>query len=417
MVTTSKASTPEVKTEAPFTREELKSVLEEHLAANLRHQFGNGSPNMHGPKPGAQPSQPPKKFTLINFSIVVGILGIIITANSMLPCGSSPFPGVNMHCTQNQSGTFDFTMLNNMLNAQGQIFADALTGDSTNARLPSVVKNGEAAMRDLRQSVLHSNLRSKSAIVEEISIVIDSSREISEELQRFGSDTGYATTRIIYFTKETHRQISNIALSIPTLDSPYQILVYSGKAALAAMGMSSDIKFIRARYMEMSVNMREDIGKLRDRVLGIKGKIRRMEIALRSIQDLAGRDGVDVKGDLKKVMGTLWYKIAGGYGDKIDDLREQKNVIDDTIEYCSRAGRHVDVVLLQLNKMDQDMANLGEAIGGVRYARIDPHEIKMHLEVVEKMTEVLASTLNRSQAIADAEYNAMLKKGFRDIGY
>jgi len=89
-------------------------------------------------------------------------------------------------------------------------FEDVLTETAGGVSLPLDMKQGESYLRDLRQLVRYSQLKSRNELVLEFDGFIDTAKLASWDLTRFNSHVGRAVDSVIAITRYTSRVLDGI---------------------------------------------------------------------------------------------------------------------------------------------------------------------------------------------------------------
>ena len=225
---------------------------------------------------------------------------------------------------QNKQGQYSPVEFDELMNAQSK-FEEVLEQSSSSVSLPFEMKRGEAAIRDLRQVVRYSQLRSREEIGFEFDGFIETARIASYDLQKLNSHVGRSVDNILATAKWTQRVLDGIEIQENSrglitsffnekLFAPFQPLKATAKDAL------------HDQYALHTHIVQEEIARLLEEAQAVLMILQNLDDRLDVIHGIATRDHVITKGSRDETLDLLWTKL-GGNRSTLGKLDTQLNLL------------------------------------------------------------------------------------------
>ncbi|KAA8575687.1 hypothetical protein EYC84_004803 [Monilinia fructicola] len=227
-------------------------------------------------------------------------------------------------------------------------FEDILKESAGGVSLPLDMKRGESFLRDLRQLVRYSQLKSRNELVMEFDGFIDTAKIASWDLTKFNSHVGRAVDSVISITRWTSRVLDGIqeretsrgiigAFVNDKLIAPFQPAKFSERLVLD-------------QYVEHTRAVEEEISRLVIEAQALLTVLNNLEDRLEVIHGITVRDGVQVQASKDETLSELWAWL-GGHRGKINKLNGQLNLLKEIGNRRKTALAHVSGTLLKLQEI------------------------------------------------------------------
>lgn len=298
-----------------------------------------------------------------------------------------------------------------LMNVQSQ-FEEILEQSAGDVGLPLDMKRGEASIRDLRQVVRFSQLRSKNELVLEFDGFIETARIASFDLQKFNSHVGRGVDNVMATSRWTQRVLDDIAYrdgsrgSIQSFISdrllaPFQPLKFSEVAVLD-------------QYIQHTRIVEEEINRLIAEAQALRSVLLNLEDRLDVINGITQRDTGHVKGSREDILAKLWTKI-GGNRSALSKHEKQLELLQQVRHYQKMALGHVGGTILRLQEMGAELEELRERVGSAELLR-DRADIPLsvHIENIQLGCERLERGRNHAKAIENEHLRKVLERGKND---
>ena len=310
---------------------------------------------------------------------------------------------------QTNRGQSSLVEFDELMNAQSK-FEEVLEQSAGGVSLPFEMKRGEAAIRDLRQVIRYSQLRSKEEIVFEFDGFIETARIASYDLQRLNSHVGRSVDNILATAKWTQRVLDGIEVqenskgSITSfindkLLAPFQPLRSTAKDALLD------------QYILHTHTVQEEIARLLEEAQAVLMILQNLDDRLDIIHGIATRDHVITKGSRDEILDLLWTKL-GGNRSKLVKLDTQLNLLKNVNQYRRAAFEHVKNTILKLQEMGAELEQLRERVGSVDLLRDRANiPLSVHIENIQLGVERLEASRGNAQRLGDEQMKSRLGRG------
>lgn len=263
--------------------------------------------------------------------------------------------------------------------------------------LPLDMKRSEASIRDLRQIVHHSALRSRNELVLEFDGFIETARIASYDLQKFSSHVGRTVDNILATARWTKRVLDGI---VDLESSRGAISKFFGHRILAPF---QPMKFgqdaVLANYITHTRRVEEEIHRLIAEAQALLRVLTNLEDRLDVIHGIAIRDDVHLRDSKADLLAQLWT-MAGGNRDKIGKFDSQLRLLGHVATYRKSAIAYVSGTMIKLQAMGVELEELRERVGGAELLggrRGVP--LSVHIENIERGVERLEQGRNRAKEI------------------
>ena len=276
--------------------------------------------------------------------------------------------------------------------------------------LPLDMKRSEASIRDLRQIVHHSGLRSRNELVLEFDGFIETARIASYDLQKFNSHVGRSVDNILTTARWTKRVLDGI---VDLESSRGAISKFFGHRILAPfqpMRFSEDA--LLANYITHTRLVEEEIHRLIAEAQTLLRVLQNLEDRLDVIHGIAIRENMHLQGSKADLLSQLWT-MAGGNRNKIGKFDSQLRLLGQVATYRKSAIAYVSGTMVKLQGMGAELEELRERVGGVELlggSRGIP--LSVHIENIELGVERLEKGRNRAKEIE----NDVLRKTQSTVG-
>ncbi len=275
--------------------------------------------------------------------------------------------------------------------------------------LPLDMKRGEASIRDLRQIVRHSGLRSKNELVLEFDGFIETARIASYDLQKFNSHVGRSVDNILATARWTKRVLDGIA----DLDSSRGIM--SSFLSHRVLRPFQPLKFTEGalldHYIQHTRLVEEEIHRLIAEAQALLLVLQNLEDRLDVIHGIAVRDDIHLQSSKADVLSQLWTMI-GGNREKLGKFDSQLRLLGHVTTYRQSAIAYVSGTMVKLQGMGAELEELRERVGGVELLGGDRGvPLSVHIENIELGVERLEQGRNRAKEIENEALRKSLKSG------
>ncbi|KAI9648584.1 hypothetical protein NHQ30_003221 [Ciborinia camelliae] len=321
-------------------------------------------------------------FALVARSLIANSIYASLSPICQLPGLSSlslPFCSIDNGDYRNRANVpFEFEQV---MTVQSQ-FEDILKESAGGVSLPLDMKRGESFLRDLRQLVRYSQLKSRNEIVLEFDGFIDTARIASMDLTKFNSHVGRAVDTVISITRWTSRVLDGIQ---ERETSRGMIGAFVNDKVLAPF---RPVKFyerlVLDQYVEHTRAVEEEISHLVLEAQALLGVLYNLEDRLEVIHGITVRDGFQVQASKDETLSELWAWL-GGHRGKINKLDGQLNLLKEIGNRRKTALAHVSGTLLKLQEISAGLEDLRErvAVPELLRDRIDI-PLSVHIESIQK---------------------------------
>lgn len=274
--------------------------------------------------------------------------------------------------------------------------------------LPLNMKRGEASIRDLRQVVRYSGLRSKNELVLEFDGFIETARIASYDLQKFNSHVGRGVDNILATARWTKRVLDGmahpdgsrgtIAFFTTKLLAPFQPLKFTEDAVLD-------------QYVQHTRIVEEEIHRLIAEAQALLLVLQNLEDRLDVMHGISVRDDVHAQTSRAEVLSQIWTMVGGNRG-KIGRFDSQLRLLGQVNSYRQSAIAHVSGTMIKLQGMGAELEELRERVGGVELlGGKGGVPLSVHIENIELGVERLEKGRNQARGVENEELRKTLSGG------
>lgn len=278
--------------------------------------------------------------------------------------------------------------------------------------LPLDMKRSEASIRDLRQIVRHSGLRSKNELVLEFDGFIETARIASYDLQKFNSHVGRGVDNILATARWTKRVLDGIADLESSRGAISAFFDHRILAPFQPMRFTQDAIF--DHYVQHTRLVEEEIHRLIAEAQALLHVLQNLEDRLDVIHGIAVRDDIHLQSSKADVLSQLWTMV-GGNRDKLGRFDSQLRLLGHVSTYRQSAIAYVSGTMIKLQGMGAELEELRERVGGVELLggrRGVP--LSVHIENIELGVERLEYGRNRAKELENEALRKTLSGGKND---
>ncbi|PQE28017.1 Alpha beta hydrolase fold-5 protein [Rutstroemia sp. NJR-2017a WRK4] len=281
----------------------------------------------------------------------------------------------------NSNGPPPSVEFDQLMKVQSQ-FEDVLTETAGGVSLPLDMKQGESYLRDLRQLVRYSQLKSRNELVLEFDGFIDTAKLASWDLTRFNSHVGRAVDSVIAITRYTSRVLDGIQ---EQEDSRGSIIAFVNDKLLAPFQPAKFTeRLVLDQYIKHTGAVEDEIRKLITDAQALLMILTNLEDRLEVIGGIAVRDGLQAQADKDETLSQLWAWL-GGHRGKINKLNGQLDLLKQIELRRKIAFAHVSGTLLKLQEMGAGLEDLRERVGTPELLRDKSDTpLSVHIENIQR---------------------------------
>lgn len=286
-------------------------------------------------------------------------------------------------CATTQEGHADFEEL---MNVQGR-FEDILDSSKDTSDLPSIIKESELAIRDLRTLVKYSRLPSRIQLDVEFDYFVQTAKEASADLSRYNSRIGAVMDRVIGTNVWTYAVLDGLARDDAAIGSLGRAM-YAITGAFSGPPRTLEQRIFDQYLVHVDKNKAE-ISLLIHSAQALLQVLTNMDERLDTIYQLAVNDDQTITRNHDELLSQLWTKL-GGNAASVKSNVKSLNLLHEVSSYRKRALKHVSETLLKLQEIQAELENLHEGVSApqvVGYRRDTP--ITFHMEFIEKSVDRL----------------------------
>lgn len=300
-----------------------------------------------------------------------------------------------------------------LMTVQSQ-FESILQEAAGGVSLPFEMKSSEASIRNLRQVVRYSSLRSKNELVHEFDGFVETAQMASFDLQKFNSHVGRGVDNILATARWTKRLLDGIAI---TDSSRGTISSFFNDKILAPF---QPVRFtegiILDHYIRHTRLVEEEIKRLILEAQALLLTLVNLEDRLDAIHGIVVRDDNHAQLSKTEILSHLWTKL-GGNRSKLGKFNSQLHLLGQVNTYRESAIAHVSGTLIKLQAMGAELGELQERVGGVEFLDVGVGgkgggvPLRVHIENIELGVERLEQGRNRAAGVQSEELRRVMNKG------
>ena len=259
-------------------------------------------------------------------------------------------------------------------------FEDLLQQTGDDYAIPAFMKQSQLAMRDVREVVRFSQLRSKHELVFEFNTFIDAASQASWDLETFNSHVGRTVDKVLLTARWTQRALDDIAgpngtrgrigRFVSTVLAPFQPVKYTEDVVLD-------------QYIKHSDAVQNEISDLLGEAQAVFALLRSLEETLDAVHGIAVRDTQYAEASRDEVLALLWTKL-GGNSKQVNKFESDLRTLKKIATYGQAAYTHIAAAVLKLQAMSAEIDQLKE-----RLVSVDPIPgrpeipLSIHLENIQ----------------------------------
>ena len=242
-------------------------------------------------------------------------------------------------------------------------FEDLLLQTGDDYAIPAFMKQSQLAMRDVREVVRFSQLRSKNELVFEFNGFIDAASQASWDLETFNSHVGRTVDKVLLTARWTQRALDDIAGPNGTRSS-IGTFVSAVLAPFQPMKYTEDV--VLDQYIKHSDAVQSEISDLLLEAQAVFALLRSLEETLDAIHGIAVRDTQYAEASRDEVLALLWTKL-GGNSRQVNKFQSDLKTLKKISMYGQTAYTHIAAAVLKLQSMSAEIDQLKE-----RLVSVDP---------------------------------------------
>ena len=262
-------------------------------------------------------------------------------------------------------------------------FEEILEQTAQGITLPMDMKRSEASIRDLRQLVTHSNLRSKEELVYEFGVFIKTAGTVSDDLSNFGAGVRSSVGRILSTAKSTKRELERIA----DRDAAQGAVTFfiSNKLLAPFMPIKFTEDLLLDQYLKHTQSVEREINRLIDQARELQLTLKYLEDQLETIYGISVRDNVEAQYSKDQVLSQLWTML-GGNRTKLTKFDIELKLLQKVNSYRLNASGYVSGTLLKLQDMRAELEEMRENVGS---AELENVPLSVHIDTIQSGIERL----------------------------
>ncbi|UNI23379.1 hypothetical protein JDV02_009203 [Purpureocillium takamizusanense] len=323
-------------------------------------------------------------------------------------------------------------------------FEQVLEKSADGVSLPFEMKRSEAAVRDLRSLVRHSDIQARGELVLEFDGYIDMARRAAADLQKFNTHVGSAVDAVISINRWTSRYIDSLSPEaldgggfggggdggLPSALAEWTAwLFYPFQPATAGHDELFSERAILDKYIEHTALVSDRIATLILEAQGILRLLTQAEDHLSLIYDITSRSSSTIASRRDEILWTVWT-LVGANSRRLHSLARQLALLRQVDAQRSSAVEQVSALILELEGIQAGLGDLrdrvaepelaavaaggagtGTGSGGGGRARIP---LSVHIETIDRGVERLQGARARLRVAEDERVrDAMARAGIK----
>lgn len=272
--------------------------------------------------------------------------------------------------------------------------------------LPLNMKRGEASIRDLRQVVRYSSLRSKNELVLEFDGFIETARIASYDLQKFNSHVGRSVDNILATARWTKRVLDGIADRDGSLGTITSFFTNKLFAPFQPLKFTEDI--LLDQYIQHTRVVEQEIHRLIAEAQALLHVLQNLEDRLDVMHGISVREDIHAQSSKAEVLSQLWTIVGGNRG-KLGRFDSQLRLLQQVNSYRQSAIAHVSGTMVKLQGMGTELEELRERVGGAELLGVNGGiPLSVHIENIELGVERLEKGRDRAKGVENEELRKTL---------
>lgn len=311
------------------------------------------------------------------------------------------------NATADQAVEFD-----DLMSVQAK-FEQVLERSSEGVSLPFEMKRSEAAVRDLRSLVRHSDIQARHELVLEFDGYIDTARQAASDLQKFNTHVGSAVDAVLSINRWTSRYIDSLS---PASEPPPSMLAEWTRWFFYPFQPADEPfseRIILDKYIEHTSLVSERISSLILEAQAVLRLLTKAEDHLDIINDLTSRTSALVSSRRDEILWNVWT-LVGVNARRLKSLSQQLSLLRQVDGQRSSAVSQVSALILELESIQ---ANLGDLRDRVVEPRLVSESgaahipLSVHIETIDRGVDRLQAARRRIRAAEDDRVKETLARG------
>ncbi|PWI72700.1 hypothetical protein PCL_09715 [Purpureocillium lilacinum] len=300
-------------------------------------------------------------------------------------------------------------------------FEQVLEKSADGVSLPFEMKRSEAAVRDLRSLVRHSDIQARGELVLEFDGYIDTARRAASDLQKFNTHVGSAVDAVISINRWTSRYIDS--LSPEALDGAPSALsewaawfFYPFQPATADDEPFSE-RAILDKYIEHTALVSDRIAALILEAQGILRLLTKAEDHLSLIYDITSRSSSSIASRRDEILWTVWT-LVGANSKRLHNLAQQLALLRQVDAQRSSAVEQVSALILELEGIQAGLGDLRDRVAEPELAAVAGTStsapripLSVHIETIDRGVERLQGARARLRVAEDERVRDAMARG------
>lgn len=310
--------------------------------------------------------------------------------------------GVGLNGSAGDGNPVEF---NDLMGVQSQ-FEQVLERSADGVSLPFEMKRSEAAVRDLRSLVRHSDIQARHELVLEFDGYIEAARRAASDLQKFSTHVGSAVDSVISINRWTSRYIDSLAP--PAVDGAPSALAEWSSWLFAPFQPAVPEPFgeraILDKYIEHTALVSDRIATLILEAQAILRLLNKAEAHLALIYDISSRSEASVASRRDEILWTLWT-LVGANSARLNGLARQLALLRQVDAQRSSAVAQVSALVLELEAIQAGLGDLRDRVAEPQLVAASPRAahipLAAHIETIDRGVERLQAARARIRAAED----------------
>lgn len=288
-------------------------------------------------------------------------------------------------------------------------FESVLESSSTGLDLPSDMKRGETALRDLRQRVRFSTLPARNEMMMEFDGFIDTSRTASNDLQRYNSHIGRAVDNVLATTRWTKRVLAAVAQNEASKSALQSLMVDAASWVFGTTPFTETA--VLDQYIRHARTVEEEINRLITEAQALLLLLTGMEDRLDVINGIVTRETHEAVSSKAEKLSFLRAFFGHNRG-ILSQLGQRIELLKDVATYRRTAVEHVTATMLRLQEIAAGLEDLRERVATPRLVRgRSDLPLNVHLESIQSGVERLEASRLNSRKIEGDHLRRLLDRG------
>ena len=308
---------------------------------------------------------------------------------------------------QYESAEPPLVQFDQLMNAQSK-FEAVLEESAGGVSLPLDMKRGEASIRDLRQVVRHSGLRSKNELVLEFDGFIETARIASYDLQKFNSHIGRGVDNILATARWTKRVLDGIAYRDKSIGTISTFFTEKVLAPFQPLKFTEDV--LLDQYIQHTRMVEDEIHRLISEAQALLLILQNLEDRLDVIHGIAVRDDIHAQSSKAEVLSQIWTMVGGNRG-KLGKFDSELRLLRQVDSYRRSAIAHVSGTMVKLQGIGTELEELRERVGGVELLEGSGVPLSVHIENIELGVERLEKSRDKAKEVEGDQLEKTMNHG------